>query len=47
MEKILKILLSASAGYYAQKALATKSDAANIGIAIMVTASINQLLNEK
>lgn len=47
MDKVLKILISATAGYYAQKALATKSDPINIATAVLVTAVINEILNKK
>jgi hypothetical protein len=47
MDKILKLFIAASAGYYAQKALATKNDAINIATAVLVTATINHILNKK
>jgi hypothetical protein len=47
MERFLNIMISATAGYYAQKALATKSDPINIVTAVMVTAVINDILNKK
>jgi hypothetical protein len=47
MEKFLNIMIAASAGYYVQKALATKYDLVNIGTAILVTAVINDTLNNQ
>jgi|LakMenEpi03Aug12_release.lakeMendotaPanAssembly.Ray.scaffolds.fasta_scaffold6859918_1 hypothetical protein len=47
MEKFFNIMIAATAGYYAQKALATKNDAVNIATAVMVTATINHILNSK
>lgn len=46
MDKVLKILISATAGYYVQKTLSTKNDAVNIAMAVMVTATLNQILNK-
>lgn len=47
MDKVLKLFIAATAGYYAQKAFSTKSDLVNITTAVMVTATLNEILNRK